>query len=180
MTSRIPVLMAIITLAVTTPFAQTAEESEILPRATDTQLKALADSESYEYSIAIRENNGDSFEEIGTPTVIARKGSQAFVGLPYGDGETVDASFPSRVYCKAKVEHVKDGIAQVHVTLAQSHDVKKTNNETSWSEHKLSVNREVRLGDTFSVRMPASSGSTDSPTFEIRAKVQRYVPNGVH
>ena len=108
--------------------------------------------------------------------MIARKGLESFAGLPHGDGKRVDTSLPSCVYCKAKVEHVKDGVAQVRITVAQSHDVKQTNNETSWTEHKLSVSREVRLGDTFSVRLPALSNSTDSSAFDFRIKVQRYAP----
>lgn len=174
MVCRILASLLCVTLTAAT-FGQTVEEPKVARPATDAQLKALAESEAYEYSIVIREKKADKFQKITAPRLISRKGSESFAGLPHGDGKNVDSSLPSRVFCKAKVEEVKDGVAQLRITVGQSLELTQKDNEASWTERKLSVRRDVRLGDNVSVQLPASA-STDSSAFEFRIKVDRYVP----
>lgn len=164
-----------VTLAVTMLFGQNTDEPKVASPATDAQLKALAESEAYEYSIVIREKKTNTFEEIAAPRLISRKGSESFAGLPHGDGKKVDSSLPSRVYCRAKVEDVKDGVAQLRITVGQSLELTQKDNDTSWTEHKRSVRRDVRLGNTVSVQLPAST-SIDSSAFEFSIKVELFVP----
>lgn len=166
-------LLCVTLTAVT--FGQTVDEPNVASPATDAQLKMLAESAAYEFSIVIREKKTDKFQKIAAPRVISRKGTESFVGLPHVDGKNVDSSLPSRVFCKAKVEDVNDGVAQIQITVGQSLELTQTGNEASWTERKLSARRDVRLGDNVSVHLPASA-SAGSSSLEFRITVDRCVP----
>jgi hypothetical protein len=171
---NLPALLGF-TFLTATAVGQTADAPKALPPATDAQLEALAESEAYEYSIVIREKKNGTYEEVGAPKIISQKGSEAFAGLPHGDGKSVDPSLPSRVYCKVKVEDCQDGVAKASITVGQSFDVKQDHADTSWTEQKRCVRRNVRLGDSVTVQLAEAILPISSP-FEFRVVIDRYVP----
>lgn len=175
MVRRIVVSMMGAFLAAATICAQATDQPKVARPATDARLKSLAESEAYEYSLLIREKKADGFEEIAAPRLISRIGSESFAGLPHGDGKNVNSSLPSRVYCKAKVENVKDGVAALRITVGQSFNISQTADDIDWTESNRSVRRHVKLGDRVSVKLPAST-SPNSETYDFTVKVKRYVP----
>ena len=127
--------------------------------------------EPLEYSIIIREKNGDVSHEHVLPRMHSANRTEVFAGLPLNDKEPRNGS-THRAFVTAKVIGEKDGVAEVHCTIGQSLNFQHENDSTTWTEKKLSSNRNIRFGETIKMNLPPTN--LESPEYECSITIARH------
>ena len=127
--------------------------------------------EPLEYSIIIREKNGDVSHEHVLPRMHSASRTEVFAGLPLNDKEPRNGS-THRAFVTAKVIGEKDGVAEVRCTIGQSLNFQHENDSTTWTEKKLSSNRNIRFGETIKMNLPPNN--LESPEYECSITIARH------